>query len=175
MKYTIGLSLIVLVLFASCSESPKEQGLQRIHELEKSDSTLSNPHKLAELNELYKEYLTKYPDDPKSSDFIFKAAEASNMLGQYPEAVRLYDQFVLRNPDDKRTPHAAFMKAFVLENGMRELGKASDAYRQFLEKYPKHELADDAKASLENMGKSDEELIRQFEQMQQNPPSDSTL
>jgi len=36
-------------------------------------------------------------------------------------------------------------------------------YREFLQKYPNHEFADDAELSLKNLGKTPEELLEQFQ------------
>jgi hypothetical protein len=40
---------------------------------------------------------------------------------------------------------------------------ASRYYRLFLKKYPNHPLAKDAKISLDNIGKTPEDLVKEFE------------
>jgi inosine/xanthosine triphosphate pyrophosphatase family protein len=40
-------------------------------------------------------------------------------------------------------------------------------YELFLQKYPDNDFADDARISIENLGKTPEELIKQFEEQQQ--------
>ena len=42
---------------------------------------------------------------------------------------------------------------------MQQYDEAKKLYREFLDKYPGHELAEDAMVSIQNMGKSLEELI----------------
>ena len=59
----------------------------------------------------------------------------------------------------------------VYENYLGDLDNAKMIYLEFLEKYPDNEFADDAEISIQNLGKSPEELIRQFEEQQaQNDP-----
>jgi hypothetical protein len=53
---------------------------------------------------------------------------------------------------------------YIHENYFQELGKAKAIYEQFLQRYPDHDFADDAQISIENLGKSPEELIRIFEE-----------
>jgi TolA-binding protein len=60
-----------------------------------------------------------------------------------------------------------FLKAFVYEDQLHDLNKAKKYYEEFLEKYPDSDFADDARISLQNLGKSPEELIKEFEEKQQ--------
>jgi TolA-binding protein len=39
------------------------------------------------------------------------------------------------------------------------LAVAGEKYREFIEKYPDNELAEDAKLALQNLGKSPQEII----------------
>jgi hypothetical protein len=55
------------------------------------------------------------------------------------------------------------MEAFTYENTLGNIGKANELYNKFLYKYPDHELADDARAAIKFLGKSAEEMVREFE------------
>ncbi|RMG37345.1 MAG: outer membrane protein assembly factor BamD, partial [Methanobacteriota archaeon] len=52
---------------------------------------------------------------------------------------------------------ALFMLGYINANHLNNLEKAKKYYTEFLEKYPNHELADDAKYELDNLGKNVEE------------------
>ena len=54
------------------------------------------------------------------------------------------------------------MKAFTYDNEMGEKEKAKALYTEFLEKYPNDDFADDTKFLLENLFKSNEEIIQEF-------------
>lgn len=56
-----------------------------------------------------------------------------------------------------------FLKAFVLENQAQKYDQAKEVYEEFILLYPGHVMADDARYSIENMGKTPEELIEEFE------------
>ena len=55
------------------------------------------------------------------------------------------------------------MLGFVQENYSGNLDEARRIYQLFLMEFPNHEMADDARASIDNLGKSPEEIIRGFE------------
>jgi len=59
-----------------------------------------------------------------------------------------------------------FLKAFTLDSEMQQFDKAKALYEEFIAKHPQDEFADDTKFLLENLGKSDEEIIKQFEEQQ---------
>lgn len=165
MKNIRFLGALTVILFAFACSSPSSSGnskdalAEQIKSLETNDSTMDNPAKLAELTGLYKEYVKQFPKDPKAADYLFKAAQNSNVLGQYQEAVDLFSEFLKSHPDDKRADQALFVTGYIYENGLQQLGKAKEVFTEFLQKYPNSDLADDAKFSLEHTGVSAEELF----------------
>jgi TolA-binding protein len=171
MKIASYLFVAGVLFFASCSTSPKEEALKKIMEMDKNDSTIENPDKLAELNQLYQQFISQYPEDPNCREFTYKAAESSNMLGQFEDAIRLYDIFFTRYPEDKRAGLAMFMKGFILENGLNKIGPATDVYNEVIKKYPNTDAARDAAQSIKLIGYSDQELIHYLDSL--NPESDS--
>ena len=52
------------------------------------------------------------------------------------------------------------------DNDMKQIDQARSIYESFLEKYPNDEVADDTQFLLNNLGKSDDEIIKGFEQSQ---------
>jgi TolA-binding protein len=66
----------------------------------------------------------------------------------------------------KKMPETIFLLAFVYENQMNNEKMATELYQRFMTDYPEHTLYKDAKASIDNMGKSLEELIKSFEEKQ---------
>lgn len=111
----------------------------------------------------YELFVKTFTDDAQSPDFAFKAADLAQGLGDGKKAVQLYDFILDTYPSYDKYPEALFLKAFVQENILHELGAARDTYNKFMVDYPEHELYDDAEASVKYMGKSTEELIKEFE------------
>jgi TolA-binding protein len=152
------LSILVLsVLVIACS-SPKEKLLNQITKLENSDSAFSIGQ-ITDLYWAYTSFVEKYPDDEHSPEFLFKAAQRSNILNKSQDGIILMQKLIANYPHSKFCEQALFSIAFSYENNLNDFGNARKFYDQFLQKYPNSELAEDAKLSIENLGKSDEEFL----------------
>ena len=59
------------------------------------------------------------------------------------------------------------MIGFVYETDMNDLDKAKSTYESFLQKYPNDpDFADDAQTALKMLGRSPDDIIKEFEQKQ---------
>jgi tetratricopeptide (TPR) repeat protein len=119
------------------------------------------------LIEGYVKYADAYPDDSESAGYVFKAAEISLGLNQGTTALALYSKVYTDYPNFEKRPYSLFLQAFVFENNLGKLEEAKAIYEQFIVDYPDHPMADDAQYSLDNLGKSPDELIKEFEAKQQ--------
>jgi len=115
---------------------------------------------------LYQEYATEYPEDSLAPVYLFRASDLSMNLQRPKETIVLFDELLENYPDYEKTPSVLFLKAFVYEDQLRDLHNAKKNYEAFLEKYPDNDFADDAEMSLKNLGKTPEELIKEFENME---------
>ena len=77
----------------------------------------------------------------------------------YKQAIKYYESVFTNFPDDPNAPNALFMTAFLYANELGNLDSARDNYEKFLSKYPEHEMAASAKAELDNLGVSAEEIL----------------
>lgn len=77
---------------------------------------------------------------------------------QWKEAEQNFQKILDKYPNGVYSSKALFMVAFINANYMDNQKKARKYYTEFLEKYPKHDLADDAKYELENLGKDIDDL-----------------
>jgi TolA-binding protein len=109
-------------------------------------------------------YALSDPSNPNTPKLLFDAAEIANLLKTYPKALSLFDWLIEEYPEYEKTPSALFIKAFTLENELKNEEQARLAYELFLEKYPDNGFADDARFSLENLGKSPEEVLKMIEE-----------
>jgi TolA-binding protein len=80
------------------------------------------------------------------------------------KAIQIFDRILNEYPKFQKIPHCLFLKGFIYENELKNLDKARQIYQEFLMKYPNHEFADDVQISLDNLGKSPEELIKEFQE-----------
>lgn len=107
------------------------------------------------------------PERDVTPDVLFNAAEMARAVQAYSRAVELYARIQDRYPDYSRMNRVLFMWAYTLDDGLQDYDGARARYSEFIERFPGDDFADDAEASLRNLGKSPEELIREFEQKQQ--------
>lgn len=184
MKRSITLcSLIISFLVFACnnvqqdSESEKERYIPlenmninsldaEIAKREKAlneDTNSVNQQLAANLMEAYAIYGERFSSYEGAADRMFKAGELAMGLGHKVQAIKYFDKVYNDFKDYEKRPYALFMKAFVLENQAMEYDRAKETYEIFLEEFPNHAMADDAQYSILNMGKSPEELIKEFE------------
>jgi outer membrane protein assembly factor BamD (BamD/ComL family) len=167
MKYSILVIVIfVTATFVSCSNSREKMS----GEISKMESDMKSSQKVDSVvvNELvsaYQNYSSKYPDDSLSSEYLYKAAGLAADFNHGVQAIDIYKTLIQTYPHYKKIPECYFMVAFTYENTLGNIGKANEFYTKFLDKYPDHELADDARAAIKFLGKSPEEMVREFEKM----------
>lgn len=158
-----------LIIFSSCMNS-KKSSYDKVKKLEKElmskDTAPIDTAKASELLNAYKDYAGKYPDDSNAVVFLFKAANISMNINKAKLSIELLDQIIKDYPQFIKLPDCMFLRAFVYDDKLKDYVKAKDAYESFLRKYPTHEFAASAKASIENLGKTPEQLIREFEAKQ---------
>lgn len=174
MKNTL-FTLIVAAILVSCSS--KESALETIGELEiklySENKTAFDKDIAKDLVASYRDYVATYPEDEKSPGILFKAGEVSMGMESTDDALACYKQVYTDYPDYERASTALFLEGFVYETQTTSLVKAQKCYNEFIDKYPDHTLADDAKFSLKNLGKSDEEIIREFEEKLKNKAAEA--
>lgn len=105
------------------------------------------------------------PNYPESPDLLMKAAEVSKITRTYKKSLALYDWIIVKYPDSPKAPLALFLKALMLDDDLNNIELAGKYYQEFIDKYPDHSFADDAKFSLENLGKSDAEIQEYLENL----------
>ena len=101
-------------------------------------------------------------------DLLLKSAGLAKTIENPQKAIALYQKVAEGLPDHRKAPTALFMIGFVYENDLNDLVKAKSTYENFLQKYPNDpDFADDAQTSLSMLGKSPEDIIKEFEKNQQ--------
>lgn len=122
-------------------------------ELDSAKALVSKSQELAET----------FPDEKNTADVLFRAADVARGIGDYGKSIQLWGKVWRKYPDYHRAADALFMQGFTFENNLKDYNQAKNYYIQFLEKYPEHKLYEQAKLSLKNLGKSPEDLIKEFQ------------
>jgi outer membrane protein assembly factor BamD (BamD/ComL family) len=163
--YVIG----TLFIFSSCMNG-KKSSYDKIKNLEKElmskDAMPIDTVKAGNLVNMYMDYAKKYSDDSNAVRFLFKAANISMNINKAKLAIELFDRIMNDYPKFAKVADCLFLKAFVYDDKMKDYNKAREAYQAFLNKYPTHPFAESAKASIQNLGKTPDQLIRDFEAKQ---------
>lgn len=104
-----------------------------------------------------------YPTDSEAPMYLYRGAEMARTLRTFTKALSIYDWIEEKYPDFEKTPTTMFLKGFMLENDLNNKQKAKEVYNTFLAKYPNHDLADDIKFLIQNIDKSDKEIMEMIE------------
>ena len=168
-KVSMLLALAMILFIAACGS--RDADVEKITALEKelfSSSNSFDEKKANELLGLYESFADKHSKDSLAPIYLFKAAGVAKSLKKGEDAVRLYDRIINDYPETKNMAMVYFMKAFVYDDELKNITKAREAYTEFLKKYPDHEFADDAQINMNNLGKTDEQIIKEFEAKNQH-------
>ena len=173
-QYTLLAVVILLAFFSGCGPS-REKSVKTITSLETRlfapEATGFDKVKADSLLTAYESYMKHFPEDSLTLKFTFKAANLAMNNNEGAHAIELFDKFIEKYPDNPKARVAMFFKAYIYENQVKNLDKAKEIYLQFIEKYPDGEFAADARIALQNLGKSPEQMVKEFEARQK---ADST-
>lgn len=159
--------LLVLFMAISIGCSNRDTDIENIETLEKTlysnSESVFDPQVAENLVSHYESFVASMPDDTLSPSYLFKAGEVAMGMGTSAKAIELYGRVYKEYPIYPKAATALFLIGFVNETQVKNLAEAQKYYRKFLAEYPGNSLVDDAKFSLENLGKSDEDIIKEFE------------
>jgi outer membrane protein assembly factor BamD (BamD/ComL family) len=165
-KTTLLVFLALLATITGCKPS-REKSVATINTLEKrlfSPEAVSFSKPSADsLLALYDEFIERWPSDTITPSFVFKAANVAMNAGNGGKAIGYFNRYLQSWPDKPRAPLCLFFKAFVYENVIHDIEQARENYVLFIEKYPSNEFNKDAQLALMNLGKTPEQMVREFD------------
>jgi len=107
------------------------------------------------------------PSDASVPGHLYGAAEVARSMRTFPKAMSLYDWLLEAYPNNEKAPNVLFIKGFILEQDFKDEANARINYEAFLSKYPDHQMAESARFLLNNLGKTDEEILAEIEKNKQ--------
>jgi len=174
MKIVFGL-LLSVVLFSCGTNTTETVGApikptreQLLHVVDSLEAKLRSAQQVdyqlgSAMVVAYINFVNHNQKDPEVVEMLFKAADVSMNLKQSKKAIELFAKVHDEYPPSERTAMALFLQAFIYETQVKDLAKAHELYNQVAAENPGTKLASDAEASIKLLGKSDEELIKEFE------------
>lgn len=122
--------------------------------------------------DVYKAYAAAYPLDSMAPEYLFRAAGMHKSNHQPDQAMMLYDRIAHNYQSWRRRVDVLYMKALTLDDDLGQDGEAKRIYEQVINEYPDHPFARDARAMIENLGLTNEELIAKFKAMNDTAKGD---
>jgi outer membrane protein assembly factor BamD (BamD/ComL family) len=178
------LSMILIscaFLFAACQSDGGENGKKldaQIADLEQQLASESQPTpaQLTQLIKLYEKHVEKYPERKEANvAYLMKASEAARAKSDFKKAIAIYDRVIADFRSHDKAARALFMKGYTYDNDLEMKDSAVVFYNAFLRSYPRSEFADDAQFLLENIGKTNAEIIEEFERKQKAKGGSSSM
>jgi outer membrane protein assembly factor BamD (BamD/ComL family) len=167
---TVLLIIVVNILAAGCGQGgEKKKMIERIAAGEAkifgdTTSTIPDQNTGMEMIQAYTDFANEFPEDTASAEYLFKGAEIAMNMKMSAMAIDYYRRIIDSYPSYSKVAYCLFLQAFILENDLKQYEQAKQVYQDFVSKYPNHVLVKDAMASINNMGKPIEELIKEWEQ-----------
>ncbi len=106
----------------------------------------------------------EHPADTLAALPLYRAAEVVRAMNDPKRAAAIYEQVHQSYPTFSKAAESLFMLAFTYDEDLNNMEKAKETYEKFLKLYPDNSFADDTKMLLENLGKSDEEILKELEE-----------
>lgn len=180
---------VAALVLSACANSSEEQS-EAASEESSEATTQTREERIAEIEELeqdlrskqkqpfetvkplamqmvreYRDFVVVNPKDSLAPRYLFKAADLSVGLKKYDQAIGFLDNVLANYPAYERNVEMMLFKGFVFEQHMNQHGRAVEAYQALIDRYPNHRLANDARAAIENLTLTEEELIEKFKKM----------
>jgi outer membrane protein assembly factor BamD (BamD/ComL family) len=105
------------------------------------------------------------PDDSLAPVFLIKSAQIAQAINNLPQAKLSLEKCILDFPKFRNRGAAMFLLAQLYDDPryLNNEEKAIELYKEIISVYPKTPWAANAAAAQELAGKSDEQIIREFE------------
>lgn len=162
------------IILSGCHRPDRETELSQIRQLNDSleqanymvDENLAN-----RMTDMFLQFVQDFPKDTLCPLFLYKASDLYNTLGEYQKAYDCVDRIVNDYPDFVELGFCYFFRGNFLQ-ALNRADEAREAYSLFVEKYPDHPMAADAKIILDNHyeGLTDEEM---FQRIMENASSEN--
>lgn len=117
------------------------------------------------LVDVYGAFAKAHPLDTMTPEYLFRSAGVLKGLGRPEEAMAQYDRIIKDYSGWERLPDTYYMRAFTIDGDLRQKGAAKEAYEEVIDRFPDHPFARDARAMIDNLQYTDEELIERFKRM----------
>lgn len=113
----------------------------------------------------FADYAFYCENDSLSPVYLIKAAQIAISINNANQAKIVLDRCISNYPKFKNKPAAIFLMAQLYDEQhlLNNEDEAKKLYEQIIYDYPKSEWAQNAKGAIKLLGKTDEEILKEFE------------
>jgi TolA-binding protein len=115
----------------------------------------------------YQDFIKRFPEDTASAEYLFRSSDLSRALGDNKKAIEYLAKICKDHPDYKKIPECLFLQGYYYQEYFNDTVQAKTYYNQLISKYPNHAFVKDAKALMTMFGKSEQDIIKDFEKKDQ--------
>lgn len=176
MKHLFSIGLLCCMVLVSCTNKKaalaKDIATKETQLFSNGNAINLKTPAAQSLVDQYELYANSFPDDTLSATYLYKSADLYIGMKNYGAAMKSYEKIIQQYGRFSKMSYCIFLAGFNAENNLHDLKTAKKYYELFLEKYPNAPMADDVRFSLQNLGRSLDDIVKEFEQ--KNQLQDST-
>lgn len=173
-----------LALLTSCSSEDNKEGTEMSEQVQDQKQILTD--KIAALESrvyakesvpvksdmhqlmlTYQEFANSYKEDENSPEYYFKAGELAYSMGKYDHSIDLFKKVIGTYDEYEKNPAAMFYIALVYHYKKKNDEAALNVYENIIKFYPDSHEAKESAASINLLGKTDEQIIEEFKKKNQ--------
>jgi len=169
---------LLLTFLYSCSGNSDKEVVEKnklLIEIKNSEKKMFEDS-LMEINigvannaiKLYSQYANSFPEDTASPEYLFRAGELCKALSMGKLALTYYERIEKDYPEFPKLAIVIFMQGYINETQLANYKNAKYHYERYIEKYPKSKFSEDLKVMIRNLGRTDQELIKSFQEKEKS-------
>ncbi len=173
MKKSILIYCLLSTVYSCSSDQTAniaEEKKALIAHIDSLQSKMINPQSMELNKELaakevaaYQDFVKKFPDDSISPEYLFRLSDLSRALGNNLKAIEYLSQICKNYPTFRKMPECLFLQGYYYQEYFNDTLQAKNFYTQLISKYPTHAFVDDAQALMKMFGKTEQDIINDFE------------
>lgn len=109
-------------------------------------------------------YASNCKNDSLAPVFLFKAGQVAHAIGNFTQAQAMLNKCLNEYSDFKNRGAVLFLLAQIYDDPkmLNNEEEAKKLYEQIIKEYPKTPYAADSRSAIQNLGKTDEQLVQEF-------------
>jgi len=156
--------MLLLLLFVTACNSGREKLISEIESLEESIRAQAMPDKTegGKLVNKYLEFADSFPEDTITPTVLYNASRLSLAINDPGQSLEILQRLVENYYNSKPVADAYVLSGFIYETEYQDYVQARYWYELFLKEFPNHSMYEDVRATVNNLGKSPEEIVAEF-------------